>query len=257
MAQQGRRATRLTRAQKNVVFNFMNENPRLARDPTDLTMRLSSDEKVRLWHELTECLNALGPPTNTFRGWMAAWSRRVMKAQRKAEQLAEEYRQASGGPGGRARVRPLSSSHAWILTLVGDDSAYRTPTGFRCRTYKDEDDQQKKPASLPEQDQRDTAASEDAGPRVSRATPQRARHNEASLETVVRALRQTAEQCARQHREKMASAAQERELQGQLLHRMRDLTDAMQEATSERQNTNRILQGLRNLLTSRLGYPSN
>ncbi|KAM7307637.1 uncharacterized protein ISCGN_011273 [Ixodes scapularis] len=239
---------------------------------------------------------------------MAAWSRRVMKAQRKAEQLAEEYRQASGGPGGRARVRPLPSSHAWILTLVGDDSAYRTPTGFRCRTYKDEDDQQEKPASLLEQDQRDTAASEEprvprAAPqrkrhneasletavlalrqtaeqcarqhrekmasaaqerelqgqseRVPRAAPQRKRHNEASLETAVRALRQTAEQCARQHREKMASAAQERELQGQLLHRMRDLTDAMQEATSELRNTNRILQGLRNLLTSRLGYPSN
>ncbi|CAN7982090.1 unnamed protein product, partial [Ixodes pacificus] len=123
--------------------------------------------------------------------------------------------------GGRARVRPLSSSHAWILTLVGDDSAYRTPTGFRCPTYKDEDDQQEKPESLPQQDQRDTAAesmpstSEDAGPRVPCASPQRERHDEAPLENVLRALHQTAEQCARQHREKMASAAQERELQGQ------------------------------------------
>ncbi|KAG0427936.1 hypothetical protein HPB47_025048 [Ixodes persulcatus] len=184
-------------------------------------MRLSRDEKVRLWQELTECLNVLGPPIKTFRGWMAAWSRRVMKAQRKAEQLAEEYRRAGSGRGGRARVRPLSSSHAWILTLVGDDSAYRTPTGFRCPTYKDEDDQQEKPASLPEQDQRDTAVepmpstSEDAGPRVPRASPQRERHDEAPLENVIRALRQTAEQCACQHREKMASAAQERELQGQ------------------------------------------
>ncbi|KAG0437331.1 hypothetical protein HPB47_017489 [Ixodes persulcatus] len=102
------RSARVTAIQKEKQLAFMCEHPSLARDATELSAALTRDEKQRLWEQLARHLNALGPPTKSSKQWKEHWSRRVMKAPKRAAQLNEAAR---------------------ILTLVGADSALGAPAG--------------------------------------------------------------------------------------------------------------------------------
>ncbi|KAG0445338.1 hypothetical protein HPB47_016480 [Ixodes persulcatus] len=83
---------------------------------------LTRDEKQWLWKQLA--LNALGSPTKSSEQWKEHWSRRVMNPRKRAAQLNEAARRTGGGS---SAVRPLASSLARILTLVGADSALGAP----------------------------------------------------------------------------------------------------------------------------------
>ncbi|KAM7281231.1 uncharacterized protein ISCGN_006334, partial [Ixodes scapularis] len=118
------RSARVTAAQKEEQLSFMCEHPSLARNATDLSAALTRDDKRRLWEQLALRLNALGPPTKSYKQWKDHWSRRVMKARKRAAQLNETARRTGGGS---STVRPLAQSLARILTLVGTDSALGAP----------------------------------------------------------------------------------------------------------------------------------
>ncbi|KAM7314006.1 hypothetical protein ISCGN_003791 [Ixodes scapularis] len=118
------RSVRVTAAQKEEQLSFMCEHSSLARNATDLSAALTRDDKRRLWEQLALRLNALGPPTKSYKQWKEHWSRRVMKARKRAAQLNETARRTGGGS---STVRPLASSLARILTLVGTDSALGAP----------------------------------------------------------------------------------------------------------------------------------
>ncbi|KAG0422053.1 hypothetical protein HPB47_002100 [Ixodes persulcatus] len=112
------RSARVTAAQKEEQLSFMTEHPLLARHATDLSSALTREEKQRLWEQLARRLNALGPPTKSSKQWKEHWSRRVMKARKRAAVLNEAAR---------------------ILTLVGADSAFGAPG---VRVPAEPDDQQ-------------------------------------------------------------------------------------------------------------------
>lgn len=86
------RNARVTAAQKEEQLSFMTEHPSLARHATDLSSALTRDEKQRLWEQLARRLNALGPPTKSSKQWKEHWSRRVMKARKRAAVLNEAAR---------------------------------------------------------------------------------------------------------------------------------------------------------------------
>ncbi|KAG0445280.1 hypothetical protein HPB47_017404 [Ixodes persulcatus] len=130
------RSARVTAAQKEEQLSFMTEHPLLARHATDLSSALTRDEKQRLWEQLARRLNALGPPTKSSKQWKEHWSRRVMKARKRAAVLNEAARRTGGGS---STVCPLASSLARILTLVGADSAFGAPG---VRVPAEPDDQQ-------------------------------------------------------------------------------------------------------------------
>ncbi|KAG0419410.1 hypothetical protein HPB47_004134 [Ixodes persulcatus] len=130
------RSARVTAAQKEEQLSFMTEHPLLARHATDLSSVLTRDEKQRLWEQLARRLNALGPPTKSSKQWKEHWSRRVMKARKRAAVLNEAARRTGGGS---STVCPLASSLARILTLVGTDSAFGAPG---VRVPAEPDDQQ-------------------------------------------------------------------------------------------------------------------
>ncbi|KAG0418345.1 hypothetical protein HPB47_004934 [Ixodes persulcatus] len=118
------RNARVTAAQKEEQLSFMTEHPSLARHATDLSSALTREDKQRLWEQLARRLNALGPPTKSSKQWRDHWSRRVMKARKRAAVLNEAARRTGGGS---STVCPLASSMARILTLVGADSAFGAP----------------------------------------------------------------------------------------------------------------------------------
>ncbi|KAG0443253.1 hypothetical protein HPB47_015123 [Ixodes persulcatus] len=118
------RNARVTAAQKEEQLSFMTEHPSLARHATDLSSALTREDKQRLWEQLARRLNALGPPTKSSKQWRDHWSRRVMKARKRAAVLNEAARRTGGGS---STVCPLASSLARILTLVGADSAFGAP----------------------------------------------------------------------------------------------------------------------------------
>lgn len=82
----------MTAAQKEEQLSFMTEHPSLARHATDLSSALTREEKQRLWEQLARRLNALGPPTKSSKQWKEHWSRRVMKARKRAAVLNEAAR---------------------------------------------------------------------------------------------------------------------------------------------------------------------
>ncbi|KAG0443792.1 hypothetical protein HPB47_014524 [Ixodes persulcatus] len=86
------RSARVTAAQKEEQLSFMTEHPLLARNATNLFSALTRDEKQRLWEQLARRLNALGPPTKSSKQWKEHWSRRVMKARKRAAVLNEAAR---------------------------------------------------------------------------------------------------------------------------------------------------------------------
>ncbi|KAG0428861.1 hypothetical protein HPB47_024194 [Ixodes persulcatus] len=135
------RSARVTAAQKEEQLSFMTEHPLLARHATDLSSALTRDEKQRLWERLARRLNALGPPTKSSKQWKEHWSRRVMKARKRAAVLNEAARRTGGGS---STVCPLASSLARILTLVGTDSAFGAPG---VRVPAEPDDQQERSSS--------------------------------------------------------------------------------------------------------------
>ncbi|KAG0414741.1 hypothetical protein HPB47_008112 [Ixodes persulcatus] len=118
------RSARVTAAQKEEQLSFMCEHPSLARNATDLSAALTRHEKRRLWEQLARRLNALGPPAKSYKQWKEHWSRRVMKARKRAAQLNEAARRTGGGS---STVRPLAPSLARILTLVGTRFGARGP----------------------------------------------------------------------------------------------------------------------------------
>ncbi|KAG0418283.1 hypothetical protein HPB47_004987 [Ixodes persulcatus] len=109
---------------KEEQLSFMTEHPLLARHATDLSSALTREEKQRLWEQLARRLNALGPPTKSSKQWKDHWSRRVMKARRRAAVLNEAAR---------------------ILTLVGADSAFGAPG---VRVPAEPDDQQVRTSTI-------------------------------------------------------------------------------------------------------------
>ncbi|KAG0424077.1 hypothetical protein HPB47_000167 [Ixodes persulcatus] len=135
------RSARVTAAQKEEQLSFITEHPLLARHVTDLSSALTRDEKQRLWEQLARRLNALGPPTKSSKQWKEHWSRRVMKARKRAAVLNEAARRTGGGS---STVCPLASSMARILTLVGADSAFGAPG---VRVPAEPDDQQERSSS--------------------------------------------------------------------------------------------------------------
>ncbi|KAG0428298.1 hypothetical protein HPB47_024701 [Ixodes persulcatus] len=132
------RSARVTAAQKEEQLSFITEHPLLARHATDLSSALTREEKQRLWEQLARRLNALGPPTKSSKQWKDHWSRRVMKARKRAAVLNEAARRTGGGS---STVCPLASSLARILTLVGADSAFGAPG---VRVPAEPDDQQER-----------------------------------------------------------------------------------------------------------------
>ncbi|KAG0442971.1 hypothetical protein HPB47_015426 [Ixodes persulcatus] len=98
------------------------KHPFHACNATDLSAVLTRDEKQWLWEQLA--LNAWEPPTKSSKHWKEHWSRRVMKARKRAAQLKEAARRTGGGS---SAVRPLASFLARILTLVGADSGLGAP----------------------------------------------------------------------------------------------------------------------------------
>ncbi|KAG0415016.1 hypothetical protein HPB47_007821 [Ixodes persulcatus] len=135
------RSARVTAAQKEEQLSFMTEHPSLARHTTDLSSALTRDEKQRLWEQLARRLKALGPPTKSSKQWKEHWSRRVMKARKRAAVLNEAARRTGGGS---STVCPLAPSLARILTLVGADSAFGAPG---VRVPAEPDDQQERSSS--------------------------------------------------------------------------------------------------------------
>ncbi|KAM7313900.1 uncharacterized protein ISCGN_003687 [Ixodes scapularis] len=135
------RSARVTGAQEEELLSFMCEHSSLARNATDLSAALTRDDKRRLWEQLALRLNALGPPTKSDKQWKEHWSRRVMKARKRAAQLNETARRTGGGS---STVRPLASSLARILTLVGTDSTLGAPG---VRVPDEPGDQQERPSS--------------------------------------------------------------------------------------------------------------
>ncbi|KAM7297967.1 hypothetical protein ISCGN_023118 [Ixodes scapularis] len=107
------RSARVTAAQKEEQLSFMCEHPSFARNATNFSAALTRDDTKRLWEQLALRLNALGPPTKSYKQWKEHWSRRVMKARKRAAQLNETARRTGGGS---STVRPLAQSLARILT---------------------------------------------------------------------------------------------------------------------------------------------
>ncbi|KAG0436928.1 hypothetical protein HPB47_017693 [Ixodes persulcatus] len=130
------RSARVTAAQKEEQLSFMTEHPLLARHATDLSSALTREVKQRLWEQLARRLNALGPLTKSSKQWKDHWSRRVVKARKRAAVLNEAARRTGGGS---STVCPLASSLARILTLVGADPAFGAPG---VRVPAEPDDQQ-------------------------------------------------------------------------------------------------------------------
>ncbi|KAM7303549.1 uncharacterized protein ISCGN_013501 [Ixodes scapularis] len=215
------RSARVTAAQKEEQLSFMCEHPSLARNATDLSAALTRDDKRRLWEQLALRLNALGPPTKSYKQWKDHWSRRVMKARKRAAQLNETARRTGGGS---STVRPLAQSLARILTLVGTDSALGAPG---VRVPGEPGDQQERPSSSRRQmaaepvpsTSRDTTTSWGpwVRPTVPRALPpppppprqsRQERHDAAAIQAV--------EQQALLLQQNVDQAAEEREFRGRV-----------------------------------------
>ncbi|KAG0416771.1 hypothetical protein HPB47_006135 [Ixodes persulcatus] len=211
------RSARVTAAQKEEQLSFMTEHPSLARHATDLSSTLTREEKQRLWEQLARRLNALGPPTKSSKQWRDHWSRRVMKARKRAAVLNEAARRTGGGS---STVCPLASSMARILTLVGADSAFGAPG---MRVPAEPDDQQERSSSSRHQmaaepvpsTSRDTTPRQGSWvrPTVPRAPPpppprqsRQERHDAAAIQAV--------EQQALLLQQNTDQAAEEREFRG-------------------------------------------
>ncbi|KAG0429122.1 hypothetical protein HPB47_023949, partial [Ixodes persulcatus] len=178
---------------KEEQLSFMCEHPSLARHATDLSAALTRDEKQRLWEQLARRLNALGPPTKSSKQWKEHWSRRKDR-------------------GGSSTVRPLASSLARILTLVGADSALGAP-GVRV------------PAELDDQQSRQE------------------RHDAAAIQAV--------EEQALLLQQNTDQAAEEREFRGRLLEVLERISGNLDRTASGLENTHSKLVELLLLLASR------
>ncbi|KAG0435760.1 hypothetical protein HPB47_018330 [Ixodes persulcatus] len=208
------RNARVTAAQKEEQLSFMTEHPSLARHATDLSSALTREDKQRLWEQLARRLNALGPPTKSSKQWRDHWSRRVMKARKRAAVLNEAARRTGGGS---STVCPLASSMARILTLVGADSAFGAP-GVRVPAEPDDLQQERSSSSRHQMaaepvpsTSRDTTPRQGSWvrPTVPRAPPRQSRqerHDAAAIQAV--------EQQALLLQQNTDQAAEEREFRG-------------------------------------------
>ncbi|KAM7302136.1 uncharacterized protein ISCGN_017653 [Ixodes scapularis] len=216
--------------------------------------RFTRDDKRRLWEQLALRLNALGPPTKSYKQWKEHWSRRVMKARKRAAQLNETARRTGGGS---STVRPLAQSLARILTLVGTDSALGAPG---VRVPGEPGDQQERPSSSRRQMAAEPvpSTSRDATtswgpwvrPTVPRAPPpppprqsRQERHDAAAIQAV--------EQQPLLLQQNVDQAAEEREFRGRLLEVLERISANLDRAASGQENTHSTLVQVLLLLASK------
>ncbi|KAH6920630.1 hypothetical protein HPB50_028380 [Hyalomma asiaticum] len=98
---------RVSVAQRDILIEFIEQHPYLARATTSLSRRLSAARKKELWDEVAAVLNQRGPAVKTPERWRNHWSKLVHAARREAARSAAERTSTGGGKVGGVDGRVL------------------------------------------------------------------------------------------------------------------------------------------------------
>ncbi|KAH6946590.1 hypothetical protein HPB50_014146 [Hyalomma asiaticum] len=88
---------RVSVAQRDILIEFIEQHPYLARATTSLSRRLSAARKKELWDEVAAVLNQRGTAVKTPERWRNHWSKLVHAARREAARSAAERTSTGGG----------------------------------------------------------------------------------------------------------------------------------------------------------------
>lgn len=70
---QRRYGRQLSAQQNEILINFMEAHPYLAKASGSLTNSVTAARKQKLWGDLAELLNEAGPAVKTLAGWKSYW----------------------------------------------------------------------------------------------------------------------------------------------------------------------------------------
>ncbi|KAH6941457.1 hypothetical protein HPB50_018215 [Hyalomma asiaticum] len=98
---------RVSMTQRDILIQFIEQHPYLARAMTSLSLRLSAARKKELWDEVAGVLNQRGPAVKTSECWRNHWLKLVHAACREAARSATERTSAGGGKVGGVDGRIL------------------------------------------------------------------------------------------------------------------------------------------------------
>ncbi|XP_070379249.1 myb-related transcription factor, partner of profilin-like [Dermacentor albipictus] len=123
---------RVSQEQTDILVQFIEQHPYLARASTEFSPRMTAARKNELWEAVAAVLNGQGPAVKSTSRWRNHWAKMAHKAKKEAARAASEKRATGGGKDASSEdaAGPSRSAPATTTFVVSGPAAVAGPSGL-------------------------------------------------------------------------------------------------------------------------------